>query len=520
MQLKRYFPVVFLLFLLLTACAPTAAEVVVSATPVEETVEVIPEEESQSIPFSLAFYAHSTLDPSWSEYRTNLIISSLLYEGLFQLTENFSAQPLLCTSYTTSGDGLVWTFTLRDDVTFSDGTPLTGELVAQSLSASADSGSRYATRLSSVTKFSGEGNILTLTLSSPNYALPTLLDIPITLPQEDDPLLPLGTGIYIYSAEDSSLVPREDYWLPSAVQEESITLHTIHYVDDLVSSFDAGYVSLVDVDLMSTQAPYFSSSYEVWDYATSSMIYLAFNMQSAESYDGKTSYISPCGSLQLRHAISLAVDRATIVDLYFAKHAVATPLPLHPSSSIYDVLLAATGDYSTALLASAVEDLTPLDTPLQLITSNENSGKYATASFIVDSLNAAGISTQLVSLSWDDYVVALETGDYDIYLAEALLTADFDLTPLLQTDGSLNYGEYSSPTTDELLQSLRSASSSAAVTTASSQLYTHLLEQSPIVPICFKNGSVLTHWGQISQLTPTQSTPFYQMNRWIFSSDS
>jgi peptide/nickel transport system substrate-binding protein len=53
----------------------------------------------------------------------------------FDLLENFdknnlSAAPGIATSWTQSEDGLTWTFTLRDDVTWQDGEPLTADDVA------------------------------------------------------------------------------------------------------------------------------------------------------------------------------------------------------------------------------------------------------------------------------------------------------------------------------------------------------------------------------------------------------
>ncbi len=516
MYLKRYFPLMLVMVLLLSACAPTATEVVElpQETTIDPVVSTIPTQLPETTPFTLAVYDENTLDPAWTEYRANLTLAPLLYEGLFQLNNQFQPQPLLSTSYTTSGDGLIWTYTLQSGVTFSDGTPLTGTLVADSLQTSAASGSRYASRLSNITGFSGDETTVTLTLSTPNTNLPALLDVPITL-QSDDPLHPLGTGAYTYTS--AALIPRSDYWQSTALQTAELPLHAIRYTDDLASAFDAGYISLVDVDLLGTQAPYFSTSYEVWDYPTTSMIYLAFNTLAKETLtvEGKVDYYSPCSSAQLRRIVAMAVDRTTIVSGYFAQRAVASTLPIHPSATLYDAILAATGD-PFSMLTSAVSELTPLDTPLRLITANENAAKLSTAQLIVDNLNNAGIETQLVSLSWDDYIVALETGDFDIYLAETQLTADFDLSPLIATQGTLNYGGYTSISTDELLSNLRSATTSAQPT-AAALLYTHILEQTPIVPICFKNNSVLSQWGRISQLIPTQSNIFYNLKDWIFS---
>ena len=39
-------------------------------------------------------------------------------------------------------------------------------------------------------------------------------------------------------------------------------------------------------------------------------------------------------------------------------------------------------------------------------------------------------------------------------------------------------------------------------------LYETLAREAPIVPICFKNQSVLTQWGQVTGLSPTRADPF------------
>ncbi len=508
MVIKRTF-FLALLLLLLSACAPAASDQV-EIVPVPE--EIVPqmlevETELTLAPFALAYYPEHSLNPAYADHRANLNLAGLLYEGLFQLSESFMATPLLCQSYTTSSDGLVWTFTIREGITFSDGTPLTAQLVANSLSASAKEGSRYASRLSAITRFEASENTLTLTLSAPNNNFMALLDVPITLEDEENPLAPLGTGRYVLDAAEERLVPTANYWQSGQSATETIDLHAIRYTDDLVAAFDAGYVSLVDVDLLATQAPYFSSSYQVWDYPTSGLVYLAFNTREGGD--------SPCTSVQLRHIVALTVDRSTIVSQDFAQHAVAATLPIHPASPYYDVLLAATGDYSPAVLSYALEEFTPLDEPLQLLVSNENAARLSTAQRIVDGLNGAGVSTQLVSLPWDDYLLALEAGEFDLYLAETQLTADFDLTPLIGTGGALNYGGYASAATDQWLSYARS-SPATTQSAAATRLYTQILEDTPLVPICFKNGSVLTQWGRVSQLTATQSNPFYQLERWEF----
>ncbi|WP_457101301.1 ABC transporter substrate-binding protein [Microbacterium sp. P5_E9] len=58
-------------------------------------------------------------------YVTRQLVDSLLYQD----PETSELEPWLATSYTANADATVFTFELRDDVTFSDGTPLTAESV-------------------------------------------------------------------------------------------------------------------------------------------------------------------------------------------------------------------------------------------------------------------------------------------------------------------------------------------------------------------------------------------------------
>jgi peptide/nickel transport system substrate-binding protein len=52
-----------------------------------------------------------------------------IYEGLIQYDENGQIAPLLAQSWSVSDDNLTYTFNLRDDVVFSDGTPFDAEAV-------------------------------------------------------------------------------------------------------------------------------------------------------------------------------------------------------------------------------------------------------------------------------------------------------------------------------------------------------------------------------------------------------
>lgn len=482
------------LCLLLPACggaetpAPTATP---APTPIPVPVE-----------FSLPYYADASLHPITGQSRTNLTLSSLVYEGLFALDNRFSAAPVLAKTWTVSEDGLIWSFALAER-TFSDGSPLTAAEAAASLELARTSG-LYADRLSDVKSVGVEEGLLVIGLTRPNTNLPVLLDIPIAKETGEGP--PLGTGRYAYAGTGEDLYLQKQTGAAEGLPDR-IPLTQVRGAADLIYAFDTQEVSLVTADLTGTNSLGYSGGYEVWDYPTTAMVYLGFRT------DGGL-----CADHALRRAVSLALDRDTVVTALFARHAEAALLPVSPRSSLYDGELAEKLAYSH----QAAQDLLAENgyavkegvlrkgrtaVELDLLVNTDNSFKLSAAEFLAQELEKLCITVNVVKLSWQDYTDRLAKGDFDLYLAETQLTADFDLEPLVGTGGGLNYGNWADTETDRLLDSLRAAPGGAR-NAAASGLYEWLADQAPIVPICFKNHTVLTQWGQVTGLNPARGDPF------------
>ena len=103
---------------------------------------------------------------------------------------------------------------------------------------------------------------------------------------------------------------------------------------------------------------------------------------------------------------------------------------------------------------------------------------------------------------------ALAAGNFDLYYGEVRLPANWDLSALVGTGGSLNYGGWADPQTEQLLAACAAAEDRAA---ALSDLCAYLQQQAPILPLCFKSSSVLYQTGAVSGLTPTAAEPFYDL---------
>lgn len=473
---------------------PTATPVVTPAITVKKTG------------FALPCYPAGGFHPINGANRLNLTLAPLLYRGLFYLNGQFEPVGELCQEYAVSEDGLVWTFRLAT-AAFSDGSPLTAKEAAASLNAARRS-ERYGGRLANIVRVVEEESAIVITLSKENGALPALLDVPI-VKETEDPDRPLGTGVYYLQDEGGQLTLRARAGAVTPL--ESIPLHPVAASDDLIYAFDAGEISLVDTDLTSTNALGYSGRLETTDYATTTLVYVGCNTRTGA-----------CRDPLVRRAVARSADRDGMVKRLLAGHGVASELPIHPVATEYDIKAASELQYdmeeATELLAQAGWSLEEgvltkgrEQMSLKLIVNQDNTAKTKMAEELAGALEGLGIAVTLERLPWDDFTAALKRRDFDLYLGETVLTADFDLESLLS--GALNYGGFADGETTRLL-ALYQAASGEGREAAAGDLWRNLTQTVPVVPLCFKNGSMLTQWGQVSGAAPTQRDVFAGLAGW------
>ena len=74
-----------------------------------------------------------TLDPALAHDTDSISAIQMLFTGLVQVNDNLQVIPQLAQSWHVANDGVTWTFTLRPNLKFSDGTALTSRDVAYSI---------------------------------------------------------------------------------------------------------------------------------------------------------------------------------------------------------------------------------------------------------------------------------------------------------------------------------------------------------------------------------------------------
>lgn len=468
--------------------------------------------------FTLPWIEQAGTNPITCTNRTNQTLMPLIYEGLFQVTPGFAAEPVLCDSYEISEDGLTYTVKLKSGVKFHNGKPLDASDVVYSFGqASGNPESRYLGRFSVIEGVTAQdsGTVL-ISLNTPHASLPLILDIPIIPLDSGTMTHPPGTGPYslVSTQEDSYLQYNPDWWSGTSPSMSRIYLIATTGVDALRGSFETSQLDLIYVDPTSSSPLKFHNDYELWLVNTTVMHYVGFN------YNSKVFYKTAA-----RAAVTFAIDREAIVSDIFGNHALASALPANSASPLYFNMLNAEYSYNPNRITATMEAAGFVDynnngvmdfdndvymeaCKVSFIVNSENEFKVQAAQAITDVLNENGFDVTLRQLSYEDYVTALSTGNYDMYYGEVTLTPDFDLTSLIGSGSNPNYSRINNSELDALLADFLADPDNAY------RLYAYLLEKGVIAPVLFKIQDVMTSRGSISNLTPTQWNVFYGIENW------
>ncbi len=454
--------------------------------------------------FSLPYFEGETADPIVCADGPHQVLGALLYEGLFALDPHWEPQPLLAERYTYNAATRTYTIELRSGISFSDGAPLTAYDVVSTLQR-ARSSPRYASRLQDVASVYSYGSTVEIHLQRDNAQLPALLDIPITKAGTEDALFPVGTGPYYYTNQDGSprLLVNPAWHTDHPLPLQEIGLVRCKDSDSVAYAFYAREVQLLAYDLTATHGSNVSGIGINEDAPSSLMHYIGLNVNHA-----------PLNNPTVRHALSLGIDRTECVNAYLLSHGLPAQYPLSPTSALYPAQMDVAyspDNFDSAM--SAAGFTSGQNISLTMLVNAESEFKVSAAQKIAADLSRHDIKINVEVLPWDNFLQRLRSGNFDLYYGECRMTADWNLQSLLGTGGSLNYGGYTDPKMDTLVQASLSSDEQQR-SEAYHSLYSYFEQQSPLLPVCFKSLSVLMPSGAVDKITPTAANPFYNFSQW------
>jgi peptide/nickel transport system substrate-binding protein len=255
-------------------------------------------------------------------------LSYQVLDNLTSLDENHEVVPWLATEWSSSEDGLTWTFTLKEGVEFTDGSPLTAEVVAYNFDHWVAGGNSTA-RVWLQDYYSSAEAIDDLTvqiiLSAPYPRLADNLtqgyfgiqsqEALETRTDEENCAAPIGTGAFIVDhwdrGEEIVLVRNDDYtsWPANAEHTgpayvEEIVWRFVPDATTRVAALQAGEVDAIyDVPAIQWQT-LDAAGYQLEKYVTPGRPQqLSFNTQ-----------IGPFTDVLVRQAFAYSLDRRAAVE--------------------------------------------------------------------------------------------------------------------------------------------------------------------------------------------------------------
>jgi len=457
-----------------------------------------------------------TLDPQLLTGVPEANISYELYEGLATLDAHGNPTGGVAKSWEVSDDGKVYTFHLRDDAKWSNGDPITADDVVYSLrrivdpKVNAEYAYIYSPILNADDINSGKEKDLTklgvvaldphtvkITLkASTPYFLGLLAHTSGMIvdhtaiekygDQWTRPGHSVSSGAYMiteWTPQSRIVLVKNPYFHDAAnVKIDKIVYYPTEDVDEEFKRFRAGELD-VTYDMPKDKIPLARKEFgkEFHDFAYFGTYFYAINMNKA-----------PLGqSLDLRSALSMAIDRETLVK----KITLGGELPAYswmpPGEPGYTPpKLGFASMTMHQRLAKAKQILKAAgygpDNPLQveiLYNTSENHKKIAIA--IASMWKAIGVQAKLTNQEWKVY---LDTRKHDYQVARAGWIGDYmdpsDFMEQYMSDaGDSNFIHYNNKQYDDLLRQAQTETDAGKRMKLFEQAETIFLTDQPLIPI-------------------------------------
>jgi peptide/nickel transport system substrate-binding protein len=335
-----------------------------------------------------------------------------VYNRLFHIDSNFGVHPELAETWSVSDDGLVWTFNLREGVTFHDGSKFDATDVVYTYRRILDpelasSGKPLIDSFLSPESIQAVDDLtVTFTTEKPIVELPLLISnlfvniVPNGAMHKDLLLHGVGTGpfiqdVFVPNGPVRRLVRNDDYW-GGPVGPACLEITVIQEAVASVAAMLSGEVDLLlNVDPTNITVVQDDQNITLLSTAASNSMILAMWIDSP-----------PFDDVRVREALKLVVDRQAMVNtvlLGFGEVGADNPVPLGSPVAYVSEAPAQDIERAKELLAEAgYGDGLELD----LTTADAIPGMVKVAQVYAQMAAAAGVTVNVIVTPadsfWDD----------------------------------------------------------------------------------------------------------------------
>ena len=545
----------------LAACGGSASTAASTETSTAASTEAATGEESTGTAsgFTVQYGPNpETLDPALNSSIDGANTLITVFEPLLLIDENNEVIPGQAESYTVSDDGLVWTFTMRDGLKWSDGSDLTAKDFEYSFKrlAAPDTAAPYAeTVVGMIDGYedaignpdadgntttepdfdalnvvaSEDGKTLTVTLSYPCAYFDKLAAFAAMSPVQQATVEANGdawctapdtyvcNGPYYISdwipSERIVLTKNPNYvggWDSSKIVSDTITLLLLEDSSAAYAAYNSGEAQLVK-DVPTDEIPSLTKAEDGGDFYVDTILgtyYISLN-------DQKEPFTDP----NVRKALSLAIDRDYVANTimqgtYTPAYNLVGPGIVDESGMFYDNAndgkTYISDDYE-ANLEAAKQALADAGYPngegFPTIEYSTNDAGYHTpvAEYLQQAWGELGITVNINKVEWASFTPLRRAGDYDASRNGWVMDYNdpSNMLELFTTSNGNNDGKYSSADFDAAIEASKVADKSVHFQKLH-EAEDILMNDYACIPIAYYND----FWLQSPSLKGTWHSPY------------
>ncbi len=446
----------------------------------------------------IGYFKDKSLNPYKTDSALNRNLSTLIYDSLFVVEDNFTVLPLMAETVSYEGNKL--SVDIIDDMYFSDGSLITTNDIVYSFKLAKQS-SFYSKRLSNFnTAIKGETSVI-FTLKKADTTAETNLIFPIVKFGTGAKNYPVGSGRYKFKKVDGNLYLKANEYSTRGedMATDSIRLSPISGDASELYQLQSGDLTAFFDDLSDNSFTKINAN--MVRVPLNNLVYLGFNCENKFLRDSA-----------VKKAIELCTDKATISDTAYSgycriAHSIFNPdwevtasamLPESEFSIVKAEETLQNADYVFAYKNNKYRSKDFKFLTLRLIVNKENKSRVKAAEIIAKNLRSAGFDIRLQKLPYAEYTAAIKGGSFDLYVGEVAISPGMDFSVFFSGEGELSSGIDVGGTVGDAYFDYKEGTIDFSTF---NQVLNH---EKPFIPICYRDGMMyfsreLSYEGTVNQ---------------------
>ncbi|WP_147804088.1 ABC transporter substrate-binding protein [Alkalicoccus halolimnae] len=371
-------------------------------------------------------------------------VTQQIYESLLTFEEDsFEIGPGLAEDWEVADDGLSYVFTLREGVTFHDGTDFNAEAVKLNFERwadpdheyhFADEGYAYSVYGTQFGGFQGdEGHVIDEINVLSDYEVEFVLNetlgsflqnmgmsyFSMTSPAAFEEYgseineNPVGTGPFQFvswSRDDSIVLEKyEDYWQEDLPKLDSVIFQVIPDNSARLTALRSGEIDIMDgLNPDDLEALEGEEGITTFERATNNIGYLGFNADK-----------EPFDDPEVRRALNHAIDKETLISVLYAGMAEPAKNLIPPDYLGYNDEIEPyeyDPELAEQMLADAGQEGLEMDLWTMPVARPYMPDPERAAEVMQANLSDIGVTANIVSMEWATYLEQTEAGEHDIFM--------------------------------------------------------------------------------------------------------